>query len=84
MRVSCNWLKEYVDRLPEPNVLGNMLTMSGTEVESITTLAPAISGVITAEVLSVAKHPNADRLSLCEVNIGRGSETLSIVAGQRT
>ncbi len=83
MRVSCNWLKEYVDRLPEPNVLGNMLTMSGTEVESITTLAPAISGVITAEVLSVAKHPNADRLSLCEVNIGRGSETLSIVCGAK-
>ncbi len=83
MRVSYNWLKEYVGNLPEPNVLGRLLTMSGTEVESVATLAPAISGVIIAEVLSVAKHPNADRLSLCEVNIGRGSETLSIVCGAR-
>lgn len=79
MRVSYNWLKEYVDRLPEPNVLGEMLTMSGTEVESITSLAPAISGVITAQVFRVAKHPNADRLTLCEVNTG--SDTLSIVCG---
>ncbi|MBI5234890.1 MAG: phenylalanine--tRNA ligase subunit beta [Deltaproteobacteria bacterium] len=81
MRVSCNWLREYVGNLPEPNALGRLLTMSGTEVESVASLAPAISGVIIAEVLSVAKHPNADRLSLCDVNTG--SETVSIVCGAK-
>lgn len=81
MLYSYNWIKEYVDNLPAPHELGERLTMSGAEVEGVTASGPAISNVFTAEVLSVAQHPNADRLSLCEVNTGK--EKLSIVCGAK-
>ncbi len=81
MLYSYNWIREYVDNLPEPKELGERLTMSGAEVEGVTQSGPAISNVFTAEVLSVAQHPNADRLLLCEVNTGK--EKLSIVCGAK-
>ncbi|MBI5969859.1 MAG: phenylalanine--tRNA ligase subunit beta [Deltaproteobacteria bacterium] len=81
MLYSYNWLKEYVDNLPPAHELAERLTMSGAEVEGVAASGPAIKDVFTAEVLSVAQHPNADRLSLCEVNTGK--EKLSIVCGAK-
>ena len=60
--------------------LAHLLTMSGLEIEACEPVAPPFSGVVVAEVLTVAKHPNADRLSVCSVNAGTGS-TLEIVCG---
>ncbi|MFQ5464330.1 MAG: phenylalanine--tRNA ligase subunit beta [Thermodesulfobacteriota bacterium] len=79
MLFSYDWLREYIDELPSPGVLSERLTMTGTEVESVAGGAESPTGVVTAEVLSVEAHPNADRLSLCEVRTDTGSH--SIVCG---
>jgi phenylalanyl-tRNA synthetase beta chain len=54
--------------------------MAGLEVENLRPVAPPFRGVVVAKVLSVAPHPNADRLRVCEVDVG-AAETLSIVCG---
>lgn len=81
MKVSYNWLKEYVKRLPPPDELAKQLTMAGLEVEGIEALDKGVSGVVTAQILSVEKHPNADRLSFCKVKTDKGIH--SIVCGAR-
>ena len=81
MKVSYNWLKEYVKKLPPPDELAKRLTMVGLEVEGIEALDKGISGVVTAQILSVEKHPNADRLSFCKVKTDKGIH--SIVCGAR-
>ena len=81
MKVSYNWLKEYVKKLPPPDELAKQLTMAGLEVEGIEALDKGISGVVTAQILSVEKHPNADRLSFCKVKTDKGIH--SIVCGAR-
>ena len=57
-----------------------MLTMGGLDVESVEPVAPAFDKVVVGQVLEVAKHPNADRLTLCKVDVGTGT-TLAIVCG---
>lgn len=81
MKVSYNWLKEYVKKLPPPDELAKQLTMAGLEVEGIEALDKGVSGVVTAQILSVEKHPNADRLSFCKVKTDKGIH--SIVCGAR-
>ncbi|MBI5469490.1 MAG: phenylalanine--tRNA ligase subunit beta [Deltaproteobacteria bacterium] len=81
MLFSYNWLKEYLDRLPEPKVLADALTMSGTEVESVTPTGARLTNVVTAQVLSCDKHPNADKLQLCSVKTD--TEEFSIVCGAK-
>ncbi|MDB5920760.1 MAG: phenylalanine--tRNA ligase subunit beta, partial [Massilia sp.] len=60
--------------------LSHLLTMSGLEVEEVEAVAPPFSNVVVAEVLEVVRHPNADRLNVCTVNVGTGS-LLNIVCG---
>lgn len=80
MYVSINWLKEYVDiddiRVEE---LAEKITKSGVEVDSIIHVGEEIEGVVVGYVASCDQHPNADKLNVCEVDIG--SETLTIVCG---
>ncbi len=80
MKVSYNWLKDYVDHQLSPQDLGDMLTMSGLEVEEIETLGASLEGVVVGRVESTEQHPNADRLTLCKVDAG-GDELLGIVCG---
>jgi phenylalanyl-tRNA synthetase beta chain len=80
MQFSEHWLRTMVDPTMSSEELAHLLTMSGLEVESRDPVAPAFSGVVVAEVMSVARHPNADRLSVCEVNAGSGAP-LKIVCG---
>ena len=80
MQFSVSWLKHYVDCGMDVDALAHLLTMSGLEVEEIDTVAPPFTGIVVAEVLEVARHPDADRLSVCRVNAG-GPETLQIVCG---
>jgi len=80
MQFSEHWLRSYADPPLGGEALAERLTMAGLEVESIDPVAPPFSGVVVAEVTRVASHPNADKLTVCEVEVGAG-EILSIVCG---
>ena len=82
MKFSENWLRTLVDPALTSDELAHALTMAGLEVEAIETAAPAFDRVVVAEVLSMQKHPDADRLNICVVNVGSGGgESLQIVCG---
>src|SRR5712691_4859850 len=80
MQFSERWLRTLVDPPLGAEELAHLLTMSGIEVEACNPVAPPFSGVVVGHVLSVGKHPNADRLSVCRVDAGTG-EALGIVCG---
>jgi phenylalanyl-tRNA synthetase beta chain len=75
-----SWLREFCDPPISTAELAERLTMAGLEVESMRPVAPPFRGVVVAEVLSVAPHPDADRLRVCKVDAGQG-ESLLIVCG---
>ena len=79
MKVSLNWLKDYVDIRMGLKELINLLTMAGLEVEEAISLGGGLEKVVVAEICSIRKHPNADRLSLVEVKTHQ--ETFSIICG---
>ena len=80
MKISYNWLSEYVAHEYSPEDLAHALTMSGLEVEEILHLGPSLDGVFVGRVVSVRPHPNADRLTLCDIDLGTG-ELIPIVCG---
>jgi phenylalanyl-tRNA synthetase beta chain len=80
MQFSESWLRTMVDPNMTSDELAHLLTMSGLEVEEVEPVAPPFSGVVVAEVREVAKHPDADRLNVCQVDAGTGS-LLNIVCG---
>jgi phenylalanyl-tRNA synthetase beta chain len=75
-----SWLREYCNPSIDTTALAQVLTMAGMEVEEARPAAPPFRGVVVAEVLAVERHPNADRLSVCRVDVGRG-DALTIVCG---
>ena len=79
MKVSLNWLKDYVQIRMGLKELINLLTMVGLEVEEAISVGEGLEKVVVAEIRSIRKHPNADRLSLVEVKTQQ--ETFSIVCG---
>ncbi|MEG6586491.1 phenylalanine--tRNA ligase subunit beta [Dendrosporobacter sp. 1207_IL3150] len=79
MRASIKWLKDYVDFKETPEKLAEMLTMAGVPVEGIEYLGNGIEKVVTGKITEIECHPNADRLSVCKLDIG--NETLTIVTG---
>ncbi len=80
MLIPESWLRALADPRLGTDALAHLLTMSGLEVESVRPVAPPFSGIVVGEVLSVERHPNADKLSLCSVSIGTGAP-LQIVCG---
>src|SRR6476469_1933296 len=76
MKITLNWLKQYVDFDWSPEELSERLTMLGIEVEGMQKLGGEFEGVVVAEVLTRDKHPNADKLSLCRVNDGKGERQI--------
>ncbi|MEW6306566.1 MAG: phenylalanine--tRNA ligase subunit beta [Verrucomicrobiota bacterium] len=76
MKVTLNWLKQYVDFDWSPEQLGERLTMLGIEVEGVEKRAGEFDGVVVAQVITRDKHPNADRLSVCRVNDGKGERQI--------
>ncbi len=80
MKFSENWLRDWVNPPLSSVELEHLLTMAGLEVEAVEAVAPAFSNVVVAEVLEVVKHPNADRLNVCQVNVGE-AQPLNIVCG---
>jgi len=76
MKITLNWLKEYVDFDWSPDQLTERLTMLGLEVEGVETVGGAFDGVVVAQVLTRDRHPNADKLSVCRVNDGQGERQI--------
>lgn len=79
MKFSENWLRTFVNPLLSTRELADALTMGGIEVEAIEPAAPPFDRVLVGEVLAVEKHPGADRLTVCQVNVG--AAPLSVVCG---
>ena len=80
MQFSESWLRTLADPKMTSDELSHLLTMSGLEVEDTEPVAPPFSNVIVAKVVEVAKHPNADRLNVCQVDAGTDT-LLNIVCG---
>ncbi|MFQ4145129.1 phenylalanine--tRNA ligase subunit beta [Chlorogloeopsis sp. ULAP02] len=80
MRISIKWLRELVEVKLSPEDLAETLTMAGFEVEDIEDRRTWADGVVVGRVLERQSHPNADKLSVCQVDVGTG-ETLNIVCG---
>ena len=76
MKITYNWLAQYVDFDWPPEELGERLTMLGLEVEKLERVGGGYEGVVAAEVLSREPHPNADRLSVCRVSDGKGERQI--------
>ncbi|MGQ0749258.1 MAG: phenylalanine--tRNA ligase subunit beta [Betaproteobacteria bacterium] len=79
MKFSERWLRTFVDPPLTTRELADAITMSGVEVEELEPVAPAFEGVVVGEVTAVEKHPEADRLTVCRVNVG--AAPLTIVCG---
>lgn len=79
MKFSEQWLRQWVDPPIETKTLCDQLTLAGLEVDSIEPVAGDFSNVIVGEIISTEQHPDADRLKVCQVNIG--DEALTIVCG---
>lgn len=82
MKVSLNWLREFVAFPGSVDELCEVLTMSGIEVEDVITTGVSIEKVVVAQILESTQHPNADRLSVCRVNDG-AAEPRQIVCGAK-
>ncbi|MFP6682072.1 MAG: phenylalanine--tRNA ligase subunit beta, partial [Gammaproteobacteria bacterium] len=82
MKVSAQWLGEWVSTGLSNSQLADCLTMAGLEVESVTPVAPPLIGITVAKVIESVPHPNADKLSCCRVDIG-GKITVDVVCGAR-
>ncbi|SNR96761.1 phenylalanyl-tRNA synthetase beta subunit [Methylobacillus rhizosphaerae] len=80
MQFSENWLRQYVNPDLDSQELSHVLTMAGLEVEELLPAAAAFTKVVVAEIISTEKHPDADRLQVCKVDVGSG-EPLQIVCG---
>lgn len=83
MKISYNWLCEFLSQPVEAGEAAELLTSTGLETEGISVWEShrgGLQGVVTGEVITCIKHPDADKLSVCQVNIGR-AELLNIVCG---
>ncbi len=79
MKIAESWLRDWVDPTFETEELGHQLTMLGHEVDAIAIEGDGIADVVIAEVLEVKRHPDADRLSVCQVS--DGSDAIEVVCG---
>ncbi len=79
MKFSENWLREWVNPKISTEELVAQLTMAGLEVDSVEPAANKFTGVVVGEVLSVEKHPDADKLNVCQVSSGK--ENFQVVCG---
>ncbi len=80
MKFSVNWLREFVDLPENPGEIADLLTRAGVETENIETRGGKIEQVIVSQIVASSRHPNADRLSVCEVDDGSDTKK-QIVCG---
>ena len=74
MKFSVNWLREFVDLPKNPEEIAELLTRAGIETENIETRGANIDQVIVSQIIASSRHPNADRLTVCEVDDGSGTK----------
>ena len=77
MKVPYNWLNDYVDINVDAKELGDILTLTGSQLEEVIIQGDNIKNVVVCQIDKIEKHPDADRLSVCQVNIG--TENIQIV-----
>jgi phenylalanyl-tRNA synthetase beta chain len=83
MKLSLDWLSDYVTfHETDPHAIARELTAKVAEVEEVTVQGELLENCCVGEVLAIRKHPNADKLSLCDVATDRGTKT--VVCGGRT
>src|SRR3954469_10623595 len=80
MKFSVNWLREFVDLPNSPEEIADVLTRAGIEIKNIETRGANIDNVIVSQITASSPHPNADRLTVCEVDEGSGTKR-QIVCG---
>src|SRR5881392_4204898 len=80
MKFSVNWLGEFVDLPKNPEEIAELLTRAGVETENIETRGAKIENVLVSQITASSRHPNADRLTVCEVEDGSGAKR-QIVCG---
>jgi len=80
MKFSVNWLREFVDLPKEPEEIADLLTRAGVETKGIETRGAKIDQVFVSQITTSSRHPNADRLTVCEVDDGSGTKR-QIVCG---
>jgi phenylalanyl-tRNA synthetase beta chain len=76
MKITLNWLKQYVEFNWSPEELAERLTMLGLEVEGVQKLGGEFQGIVVAQILTKDKVPGSDKLSVCKVNDGQGERTI--------
>ncbi|UYO53872.1 phenylalanine--tRNA ligase subunit beta [Rhodopseudomonas palustris] len=81
MKLTLSWLKDHLDTDEPLEKLADKLTMIGLEVEGIEDKAKVLAPFIIAKVLTAAKHPNADKLQVCTVDVGDGGAPVQVVCG---
>ena len=81
MKISENWLREWVNPAIDSGQLIEQLTMAGLEVKTVEPASARLENVIVGEVLAVEAHPDADKLSLCQVSNGENS--VQVILGAR-
>jgi len=82
MKISLNWLKKFIEIEETPEEIESLLTEVGLEVDEVLSIKPdknLLKNLVVGEILSIEKHPNADRLNLTKVDVG--DEKLSIICG---
>lgn len=82
MNILSSWLREWINPKVSDKVLAEKLTMAGLEVNSIVSVAQHFENVVVGHVLSCEKHPDADKLSLCQVDVG-DNDNLQIICGAK-
>ena len=82
MRISLNWLKEYVDIPVDADELAHKMTMLGLEIEAIERPWSESAKVHVGEILAIEPHPDADKLVVCKTDVGQG-QPLQIVCGAK-
>lgn len=82
MKVPVKWLKDYVDIKVSPKELADALTLSGSKVEELITSGEEITNVVTGKIIKIEKHPDADTLVVCQVDINK-EEPIQIVTAAK-
>lgn len=80
MKVSYNWLKDYLDLTTEPAALAEKITRTGIEVAGVTQMSAGLKKIVVGHILSCEPHPDSDHLNICQVDVGE-TEPFQIVCG---
>ncbi len=82
MKITHSWIREFTPLAATPSQFATQLTLAGLEVESVAVVAPPFTGVVVGEVLEVSRHPDAEKLSVCQVTTD-GTNRLQIICGAK-